>query len=95
MPASRVAPIDETNAASFDRMMNANVRGPVLQMARLAGTLNDGASVVLTASTSAYERAPFASVYAATKGAMISAARCWAAALWIEASGSMSWSRAR
>ena len=49
--------------------MNANLRGPVLQIARLAGLLNDGASVVLTSSTSAYEGAAMASVYAATKGA--------------------------
>ncbi len=76
-----VAAIEEIDAAFFDRMMNANVRGPVLQMARLAGLLNDRASVVLTASTSAYEHAPTAAVYAATKGAMISLARCWAAGL--------------
>jgi NAD(P)-dependent dehydrogenase (short-subunit alcohol dehydrogenase family) len=76
-----VSAVDEIDADFFDRMMNANVRGPVLQMARLADALNDGASVVLTSSTSAYEHAPMASVYAATKGALISIARCWAAAL--------------
>jgi NAD(P)-dependent dehydrogenase (short-subunit alcohol dehydrogenase family) len=76
-----VGALDEMNADFFDRMMNANVRGPILQMAKLAGMLNPGASVVLTSSTAAYERAPMASVYAATKGAMLSMARCWAAAL--------------
>jgi NAD(P)-dependent dehydrogenase (short-subunit alcohol dehydrogenase family) len=76
-----VAAIDEVDAAFFDRMMNANVRGPILQIAKLAEYLKPGASVVLTSSTSAYERAPVASVYAATKGAIVSAARCWASAL--------------
>ncbi|WP_316978319.1 SDR family oxidoreductase [Shumkonia mesophila] len=76
-----VAAIDEVDATFFDRMMNVNVRGPILQIAKLAEYLKPGASVVLTSSTSAYERAPAASVYAATKGAILSAARCWAAAL--------------
>jgi NAD(P)-dependent dehydrogenase (short-subunit alcohol dehydrogenase family) len=76
-----VSAIDEVDADFFDRMMHTNVRGPMLQMAKLAETLNRGASVVLTSSTAAYERAPLASVYAATKGAMISMARCWTATL--------------
>ncbi len=76
-----VAAIDEIDADFFDSMMQVNVRGPSLQMAQLAGVLNRGASIVLTSSTSAYEHAPMASVYAATKGAMVSMARCWAAAL--------------
>jgi NAD(P)-dependent dehydrogenase (short-subunit alcohol dehydrogenase family) len=76
-----VSAVEEVDADFFDRMMNANVRGPILQLARLADTLNQGASVVLTSSTSAYEGAAMASVYAATKGALISVARCWATAL--------------
>ena len=76
-----IAPVDEINAGFFDRVMNTNVRGPVLQLAKLAGLLNEGASVVLTSSTAAYEGAGMASVYAAAKGAMISLARCWANAL--------------
>lgn len=50
-------------------------------MAALADKLNPGASVVLTSSTAAYEGAAMASVYAATKGALISVSRCWASAL--------------
>jgi NAD(P)-dependent dehydrogenase (short-subunit alcohol dehydrogenase family) len=73
-----VRSIAEMNAEFFDRMMNTNVRGPLLQIARLADALKPGASVLLTSSTSAYEGAAVASVYAATKGAMISMARCLA-----------------
>ncbi|EOF4703636.1 SDR family NAD(P)-dependent oxidoreductase [Klebsiella oxytoca] len=71
----------QVNAHNFDSMMAANVRGPVLQLAALAGALNAGASVIVTASTSAYEGAAAASLYSATKGALISLTRCWASAL--------------
>ncbi|AID90473.1 SDR family oxidoreductase [Klebsiella michiganensis] len=76
-----VGELSQVDAAAFDRMMATNVRGPVLQMAALAGKLNAGASVVVTASTSAYEGAAAASLYSATKGALISLTRCWASAL--------------
>lgn len=75
-----VSAVNETTAGFFDRMMAANVRGPVLQMAQLGGLLKPGASVVVSASTSAYEGAAVASAYAATKGALIALARCWATA---------------
>ncbi|MGF6113960.1 SDR family oxidoreductase [Pseudomonas frederiksbergensis] len=78
---ARVAGIEDTHFEFFDRMMNANARGPMLQIASLTNLLKPGASVVLTSSTSAYEAAPMASVYAASKGALISMARCFAAAL--------------
>lgn len=76
-----VAGVEDVDAEFFDRMMSANVRGPVLQLARLSEQLNDGASVVVTSSTSTYEGAGMASVYAATKGALIAMARGWATAL--------------
>jgi NAD(P)-dependent dehydrogenase (short-subunit alcohol dehydrogenase family) len=73
--------VEEVTADFFDRMMATNVRGPMLQLAALADRLNDGASVVLTSSTSTYEGAAVATVYAATKGALIAVARGWASAL--------------
>lgn len=76
-----VTGIDQVDAEFVDRMMNVNVRGPVLQLAKLSRHLNDGASVVLTSSTSTYEGAAMASVYAATKGALVAMARGWASAL--------------
>jgi NAD(P)-dependent dehydrogenase (short-subunit alcohol dehydrogenase family) len=53
--------VEHIDADGFDAMINADVRGPVLQLAKLAGLLNDGASVVLTASTAAYEGSAMAS----------------------------------
>jgi len=78
---AEVADVESIDADFFDRMMAANVRGPVLQMAALADRLADGASVVVTSSTSTYEGSSMASVYAATKAALIALARCWASAL--------------
>ncbi|NHD18852.1 MULTISPECIES: SDR family oxidoreductase [unclassified Actinopolyspora] len=78
---ARVSGVDEVDAEFFDRMMATNVRGPVLQLARLAEHLNDGASVVVSSSTGTYEGGGVASVYAATKGALVAAARGWATAL--------------
>ncbi|WP_406692349.1 SDR family oxidoreductase [Saccharopolyspora sp. ID03-671] len=73
--------VAELDAEFFDRMMRVNVRGPALQLARLSAHLNEGASVVVTSSTSTYEGSPVATVYAATKGALVAMARGWASAL--------------
>ena len=78
--SDQVASTNEMDEEFFDRMIHANVRRPSLLMARLADLLKPGGSIVLTALT-AYERSPMASLYAATEGAMMSMARCWAAAL--------------
>lgn len=72
---------DQVQAADFDRMSDVNVRGPVLQLARLMPVLNDGGSVVVTASVSPYLGQAQAAVYAATKGAVTAIARSWAADL--------------
>ena len=72
---------EEADAKAFDRMMAANVRGPVLQLAALSPHLNAGASVVVTSSSSTYEGAAATGLYAATKGALVAMARSWATAL--------------
>lgn len=76
-----VGAITAIDAGTVDSVVAANVRGPILQLAGLADHLNDRASVVVTASTAAYEGAAMASLYAAAKGALISLVRCWASAL--------------
>lgn len=72
---------EEVDAHAFDRMMAANGRGPVLQLAALSPHLNAGASVVVTSSSSTYEGAAATGLYAATKGALVAMARSWATAL--------------
>lgn len=76
---AQVGTLESVDAAAFNQMMNANVRGPMLQLARLSPMLNAGASVVATSSSSTYEGAPTTSLYAATKGAVVAMARSWAA----------------
>lgn len=65
---------EEMDAAAFDSVMAANMRGPMPQLAQLSTLLAPGASVVLTSSSSIYEGA-------ATKGAVVVMARSWATAL--------------
>ena len=72
---------ESVTAEAFNRMMNANVRGPMLQLAALSGSLNSGASVLVTSSSSVYEGAAMTSLYAATKGAVVAMVKSWAAAL--------------
>jgi len=72
---------ESVTAESFNRMMNANVRGPMLQLAALSGALHSGASVLVTASSSVYEGAAMTSLYAATKGAVVAMVKSWASAL--------------
>lgn len=78
---AHIGAVEAMTAQGFDALMAVNVRGPALQLASLSPMLNPGASVVVTASSSAFEPAPLVSAYAATKGALVSMARCWAAAL--------------
>ncbi|MDT8266228.1 SDR family NAD(P)-dependent oxidoreductase, partial [Roseomonas sp. DSM 102946] len=72
-----VCAIEAVDAEFFDAMMQANLRGPVLQMACLSSLLRPCGAVLLTGSTAAYEGSAMASVYAASKGAMLSLVRCW------------------
>lgn len=72
---------EELDALKFDNMMATNVRGPMLQLARLSPSLAPGASVVVTSSSSTYEGAAVTGLYAATKGAVVAMARSWATAL--------------
>lgn len=78
---ARLAPITDVDAQFFDAMMATNVRGPMLALAALSDQLTEDASVVVTSSTSTYGGSPHTAVYAATKAALIAAARSWATEL--------------
>jgi NAD(P)-dependent dehydrogenase (short-subunit alcohol dehydrogenase family) len=62
---------------TFDR----NVAGTVFTVQKVLPLLNDGASIVLAGSTSATEGVPTFSMYAASKAAIRSLGRTWAAEL--------------
>lgn len=86
---------ESVTADAFNRMMNANVRGPMLQLAALSGSLNSGASVLVTSSSSVYEGAAMTSLYAATKGAVVAMVKSWASALAVRGFAPIRWYRVR
>lgn len=63
----------------FDRTFNINARGVYFTVQKALPLLNDGASIILTGSVVAQKGMPIYSTYAATKAALRSYARTWAA----------------
>ena len=75
------ATLAELTPAQFDETFSINVRGTVFTMQKALAVLNDGASVILTGSTSASKGTVAFGVYAASKAALSSFTRTWAAEL--------------
>ncbi|NSX54469.1 SDR family oxidoreductase [Parasulfitobacter algicola] len=69
---------EDVTAEAFDTMMNVNVRGPALQMAKLKPLIAENGSVLLTASVAPYLGGPKGAIYAATKASCLAMARSWA-----------------
>src|SRR5690348_17358898 len=65
----------------FRDTFDTNVGGTLFTVQKMLPLLNRGASIVLTGSTSASNGTPAFSVYAATKAAIRSFGRTWAAEL--------------
>jgi NAD(P)-dependent dehydrogenase (short-subunit alcohol dehydrogenase family) len=74
-------PLTETTAEFFDRTAAVNFRGAFFTVQRALGMLRDGASVILITSTIHEAGVPGLAVYAATKAAVRSLARSFAAEL--------------
>ncbi|AEF54429.1 glucose 1-dehydrogenase [Marinomonas posidonica] len=64
------APVEQTEEAIFDKMMNINFKGAFFTLQKLLPLLNDGASVIQLSSINAYTGMPNTAVYAASKAAM-------------------------
>lgn len=77
----RLATLDQLTPEGFDETFGTNVRGTVFAVQKALPVLNDGASVVITGSTAASKGTPAFGVYAATKAALRSFTRTWAAEL--------------
>jgi NAD(P)-dependent dehydrogenase (short-subunit alcohol dehydrogenase family) len=73
--------LEKLTPADFDQTFNINVRGTVFTVQKALAVLNEGASVILTGSTSASKGTVAFGVYAASKAALSSFARTWAAEL--------------
>ncbi|MEW5687716.1 MAG: SDR family oxidoreductase [Pseudomonadota bacterium] len=71
------APIGQITEEDFDRTFGTNVKGTLFTVQKALPLLRDGASVILTGSTSSTRALPNFSVYAATKAAIRNFARHW------------------
>ncbi len=67
--------IEDMTAELFDQMFNVNVRGVYFQLQSLLGLLINPSSVVLNASVVAQLGFPTASIYSASKAAVVSIGR--------------------
>ncbi|WDS34673.1 SDR family oxidoreductase [Pseudoxanthomonas sp.] len=78
---SEPASLGDVSQDHFDRHFSVNVRGTLFGLQAALGTLRDGASVVLMGSVASSIGIANYGTYAATKAALRSYARTWAAEL--------------
>lgn len=76
--STRVARLGEITDDDLDALLTTNVKGVVYTVQKALPMLNNGASIILTGSTTADRGRPGLSIYAATKAAVRSLARAWA-----------------
>ncbi|OBH46576.1 SDR family oxidoreductase [Mycobacterium mantenii] len=76
--STRVARLGEIAEDDLDALLTTNVKGVVYTVQKALPLLNDGASIILTGSTTADRGRAGLSIYAATKAAVRSLARAWA-----------------
>jgi len=73
--------IEETTVADFDKLFAVNVRAPFFLVQQLLPILGHGASVILVSSLAAHAAVGTLAAYAATKGAIDTLVKHFAAAL--------------
>ena len=71
-------PLGQITEASFDRTFGVNVKGVVFTVQKALPLMGDGASIILTGSTTGTMGTPAFSIYSATKAAIRNLARSWA-----------------
>jgi NAD(P)-dependent dehydrogenase (short-subunit alcohol dehydrogenase family) len=74
-------PFEAHDEASFDRLIDVNLKGIFFLTQSLLPVFASPASVILNSSNSAHRGSPSANVYAATKAGLASLARSWNADL--------------
>jgi NAD(P)-dependent dehydrogenase (short-subunit alcohol dehydrogenase family) len=70
-------PLGEISEAHFDNTFNINVKGLLFTVQKALPLLQNGGSIILTASINSIKVLPGSSVYSATKAAVRSFARSW------------------
>ena len=79
--ASKAATIEETTVEDFDKLFAVNVRAPYFLVQQLLPVLGVGSTVILVSSLGAHAAVGTPSAYAATKGAIDTLVKYFAAAL--------------
>ncbi|GAA2548247.1 SDR family oxidoreductase [Winogradskya consettensis] len=72
------ATVEQITAEDYDRVFDVNVKGTLFTVQKALPLLNDGASVILNASTAAENGTAGFGAYSASKAAIRSFARTWA-----------------
>lgn len=75
------APLESASEEHYDSIMNVNVKGVYFTVQKLLPILNDGASIIFNTSINAQVGMQNSSVYAASKAAVLSFNRVFAAEL--------------
>jgi len=78
---SKAATIEDTTVADFDNLFAVNVRAPFFLVQQLLPILSEGSSIILTSSLAARAVVGTIPAYAATKGAIDTLVKHFAAAL--------------
>ncbi len=73
-----ILPLEQVTEEHFDQIFSINVRGTLFTVQKGLPLLNEGASVILNASTSADKGGEGIGTYAASKAAVRSLTRTWA-----------------
>lgn len=71
------APLGAITEAQYERTFGTNVKGTIFTVQKALPLLKDGASVILTGSTTSIKGTPAFSIYSATKAAVRNLARSW------------------
>jgi NAD(P)-dependent dehydrogenase (short-subunit alcohol dehydrogenase family) len=76
-----VTPLEHVSEELYDNLFDTNVKGVFFTVQKLVGLMKPGASIILNSSTLSTKGPPATAVYAATKAAVRSLARGFAADL--------------
>ncbi|WP_260597418.1 SDR family oxidoreductase [Sphingomonas endolithica] len=72
-----MAPLGEITEEHYQRAFDTNVKGVLFTVQKALPLLKDGASIILTSSTTSISGTPALSIYSATKAAVRNFARNW------------------
>ena len=71
------APLGEVTEEHYEKTFDSNVKGVLFTVQKALPMLKDGASIILTSSTTGTKGTPAFSIYSATKSAVRNFARSW------------------